>query len=164
MPGKHSSQNFSGSPISNNLTVSSNILLIRPFVLNIFQLPLYIHSLPLSTLFFAQGGLSVWVKSMGSLALWFLVGLVNKNLWKDQREENELYVFIFLSSLPVGSFQANFVPQLKVTLPFKVAHDMTLYYWILVTINSPHTLEAITSPRERHYTLWFPYTLPTPCK
>ena len=66
---QNSSQIFSKSPISNNLTISSNTLLIRPYVPNMFYLALYNHSLPFFTIFFIQEDLSVWITSVVSCPL-----------------------------------------------------------------------------------------------
>ena len=79
-------------------------------------------------------------------------------------KESGFSVFISLSSLPVGSSQANFALQLKVTVPLKVAHCMTLYCWVLVTIPSLQFLCTVTSPRELHYTPWLLCAVPSPCK
>lgn len=146
--GKHSSRNFSDSPISYKLTVSSYILLIRPFVLNIFYLCLYMHSLTFSTGFFAQGGLSVWVASMGSLAPDFQLGWSVRTPSRrpeGSKRMSSMHLF-FLSSLPVGSFQADFVPQLKVTVAVKVAHYVTLHYGVLITIPPFTPSELLLAP------------------
>lgn len=157
MCAKHSSQDFSNSPISNNLTISSNTLLIRPYVPNMFYLALYNHSLPFFSVFFVQEDFVYMNYFSGLLPSNFQLGwsIGTPGRRSEGSKKNEFSVFIFLSSFPVGSSQANFVPQLKVTVPLKVAHCITLYYWVLVTIPPLQFLCAVTSPRELHYTPWF---------
>lgn len=108
-------------------------------VLYFLFLLLYIRALPF-TLLWAPGGWAVWTLSIGSLALWFPVEIMEENWRVGLRFAG--FVFLCRRPPPVGRP----LLQLQASLCFK-------------TVSSPCVWAAVADPRMPHCLLLVPLTL-----